>query len=69
MNKYIIETEYGRFIVEAAELTTEYDKEGGFDYVMAFDENGQVVAYYKKVIWWMIINGQNKMKVKEDDLK
>lgn len=69
MNKYIIETEYGRFIVEAAELTTEYDKEGGFDYVMAFDENGQVVAYYKKVIWWMIINGQNKMKVTEDDLK
>ena len=69
MNKYVIGTEYGQYRVEAAELTTEYDKEGGFDYVMAFDENGQAVAYYKKVIWWMIINGQNKMRVTEDDLK
>ncbi len=69
MNKYIIVTEYGQYRVEAAELTTEYDKEGGFDYVMAFDENGQAVAYYKRVIWWMLISDQNKMKVTEDDMK
>lgn len=69
MNRYHIETEYGRFIVEAAEMTTEYDKEGGFDYVIAFDENGQAVAYYKRVRWWMLISDKNKMKVTEDDLK
>ncbi len=69
MNRYRIETEYGQFIVEAAEMTTEYDKEGGFDYVIAFDKNGQAVAYFKKVIWWMLISDQNKMKVTEGDLK
>lgn len=69
MNRYLIETECGRFIVEAAEMTTEYDKEGGFDCVIAFDENGQAVAYYKRVRWWMLISDQNKMKVTEDDLK
>lgn len=69
MNRYHIVTEYGQYIVKAAEMTTEYDKEGGFDYVIAFDETGQSVAYFKRVIWWMIINGQNQMKVTEDDLK
>ena len=60
MNKYIVVTEYAQYKVEAAELTTEYEKDGGFDYVIAFDETGQSVAYFKRVIYWMRVKGENE---------
>ena len=69
MNRYHIVTEYGQFVVEAAELMTRHDKEWGINYIIAYGENGQTVAYYQRVIWWMLISDKNKMKGTEDDLK
>ena len=62
MNKYTIHTMYGTFIVEAAELTAEVEKERKISYVLAFDENGQAVAYFENVYWYMK-HGEHNGKV------
>lgn len=53
MNKYSIYTAYGLFVVEAAELNAETDAERKISYVLAFDCDGEVIAYFENVYWYM----------------
>ena len=69
MNKYCIETKYGKYVIEAAELETCYDEKQGVEYVSAFDEGGQCVAYLKEVIWWLLINPNNKIMLNAEEIR
>lgn len=53
MNKYTICTMYGMFVVEAAELTAEVEAERKISYVLAFDCDGEAIAYFENVYWYM----------------
>lgn len=53
MNKYTISTMHGMFVIEAAELTAEVEKERKISYVLAFDCDGEAIAYFEDVYWYM----------------
>lgn len=53
MNKYTICTMYGTFVVEAAELTAEVEEARKISYVLAFDCDGEAIAYFENVYCYM----------------
>lgn len=62
MNIYTVCTDDGTFQVEAAELTTEVEKERKISYVLAFDENGQAIAYFENVHYYIKQGENNKIR-------
>lgn len=62
MNKYSIYTAYGLFVVEAAELTAETDAERKISYVLAFDCDGEAIAYFENVHYYIKHGENNKIR-------
>ena len=55
-NGYWVVTQEGRFYIEAKELETTYDEKQQCDYIIAFDEDGRSIAYFKNVLFWIKSN-------------
>ena len=62
MNIYTVCTDDGEFQVEAAELTAEVEKERKISYLLAFDENGQAIAYFENVHYYIKHGENNKIR-------
>ena len=63
-DRYLIGTKIGDFEIVAAELETTYDEKQHCDYAQAFDQYGQVIAYFKNVVFWLLVDGNQKMLYK-----
>lgn len=63
-DRYLIRTKIGDFEIVAAELETTYDENQHCNYVQAFDQNGQVIAYFEDVEFWLLVDGRQKMLYK-----
>lgn len=62
MNIYTVCTEDGSFQVEAAEIEVKTDKERSVCYMVAFDENGEAIAYFENVHYYLKHGENNKIK-------
>ena len=62
MNIYTVCTDDGSFQVEAAELTAEVEEKRGISYLLAFDENGDAIAYFENVHYYIKHGENNKIK-------
>lgn len=63
-NEYWVVTREGSFYIVANYLDIDYDEKQQCDYVQAFDQDGQVIAYFKDVEFWLLIDGKQKMLYK-----
>lgn len=60
-DRYLIRTKTSEYDIVATELETTYDENQHCDYVQAFDQDGKVIAYFKDVEYWLLVDGRQKM--------
>ena len=62
MNIYTVCTDDGEFQVEAAELEVNIEKERSISYLNAFDENGESIAYFENLHYYIKHGENNKIR-------
>lgn len=55
-NEYWVVTREGSFYIVANYLDIDYDEKQQCDYVIAYDEEDQSIAYFKNVLFWIKTN-------------